>query len=162
MSDNRSKRLNAGRDDFDTKPKEIVVALAVKGITVLPNMTSIVKAKSNVKSARRQADRSSENGSATASSASGLDAALVLYQAAQGRDIPQARIRQAFITLVNCTVRSSIIIDLRYLKKSSRRRRPVIGRRRRSVRFFSDQKWRSSFVSSCRSFAVDCVLRCPP
>jgi len=34
------------------------------------------------------------------SCAGGLDASLVLYQATQGRVIPPARIRQAFLTLV--------------------------------------------------------------
>lgn len=84
----------------NAKPKEIVAALAEKGITVSPNMASIVRAKTKVKSARRQAARPAENGQASASSADGLDAALVLYQAAQGRILPPARIRQAFITLV--------------------------------------------------------------
>lgn len=39
----------------DARPKDIVAALAEKGITVSPNMVSIVKAKTKVKSARRQA-----------------------------------------------------------------------------------------------------------
>lgn len=85
----------------NAKPKEIVAALAEKGITVSPNMASIVKAKTKVKSARRQAARASANGQASSSNATGLDAALVLYQAAQGRIVPPARIRQAFITLVD-------------------------------------------------------------
>lgn len=85
----------------NAKPKEIVAALAEKGITVSPNMASIVKAKTKVKSARRQAARSSANGQSRSSNATALDAALVLYQAAQGRIVPPAKIRRAFITLVD-------------------------------------------------------------
>lgn len=84
----------------DAKPKEIVAALAEKGITVSPNMVSIIKAKTKVKSARRQAARAADNGASTASRSGGLDASLLLYQAAQGRVIPPARVRQAFLTLV--------------------------------------------------------------
>lgn len=83
----------------DARPKDIVAALAEKGITVSPNMVSIVKAKTKVKSARRQA-RSTADGETSAPRAGGLDAALVLYQAAQGRVTPPARVRQAFLTLV--------------------------------------------------------------
>jgi len=88
------------KSNADAKPKEIVAALAEKGITVSPNMVSIVKAKTKVKSARRQAAKSADNGLKNASHAGGLDAALVLYQAAQGRITPPARVRQAFLTLV--------------------------------------------------------------
>lgn len=84
----------------DARPKDIVAALAEKGITVSPNMVSIVKAKTKIKSARRQAAKSADNGAKNASQAGGLDAALVLYQAAQGRITPPARVRQAFLTLV--------------------------------------------------------------
>ena len=84
----------------DARPKDIVAALAEKGITVSPNMVSIVKAKTKIKSARRHAAKSADNGAKNASRAGGLDAALVLYQAAQGRITPPARVRQAFLTLV--------------------------------------------------------------
>lgn len=84
----------------DARPKDIVAALAEKGITVSPNMVSIVKAKTKIKSARRHAVKSADNGAKNASQAGGLDAALVLYQAAQGRITPPARVRQAFLTLV--------------------------------------------------------------
>lgn len=87
------------KSNADAKPKDIVAALAEKGITVSPNMVSIVKAKTKVKS-RRQAAKSADNGEKSAPRADGLDAALVLYQAAQGRVIPPVRIRQAFLTLV--------------------------------------------------------------
>lgn len=88
------------KSNGDAKPKEIVAALAEKGITVSPNMVSIVKAKTKVKSARRQATKSADNGEKSAPRADGLDAALVLYQAVQGRIIPSVRIRKAFLTLV--------------------------------------------------------------
>lgn len=88
------------KSSADAKPKDIVVALAEKGITVSPNMVSIVKAKAKVKSARRQAAKSAGSSEKSAPRTDGLDAALVLYQAAQGRIIPPARVRQAFLTLV--------------------------------------------------------------
>ncbi len=59
-----------------------------------------LKAKTKVKSARRQAAKSADSGEKSAPRADGLDAALVLYQAAQGRIIPPVRIRKAFLTLV--------------------------------------------------------------
>lgn len=88
----------------DAKPKEIVAALKEKGIDVSPNMVSIVKAKAKVKRAKRQATeaKASHDSSAVAkaASASGLDAALTLYKAAQGKDTPAAKVRQAFLALV--------------------------------------------------------------
>ena len=84
----------------EARPKEIVAALADKGITVSPNMVSIVKAKTKIKSARRKAAQS-DNGTAGADRAGGLDAVLVLYKAAQGQDVPKPRVRQAFLTLVD-------------------------------------------------------------
>jgi hypothetical protein len=88
----------------DAKPKEIVAVLKEKGVVVSPNMVSIVKAKAKVKRAKRQAKeaKASHDSSAGAkvASASGLDAALTLYKAAQGHDTPAAKIRGAFLTLV--------------------------------------------------------------
>ena len=61
-------------------PKQIVAALKEKGIDVSPNMVSIIKAKSKVKRARRQATAATaahESGARSKSSkADGLDAAL--------------------------------------------------------------------------------------
>lgn len=88
----------------EAKPKEIVAALKERGIDVSPNMVSIVKAKTKVKAAKRQAKAASagrdEGAAMKASQAGGLDAALTLYKAAQGQDVGSNRIRQAFLTLV--------------------------------------------------------------
>ena len=85
----------------EAKPKEIVAALAEKGITVSPNMVSIVKAKTKIKTARRKAAGSSNNAGGERDRAGGLDAALILYKAAQGHDVAKPRVRQAFLTLVD-------------------------------------------------------------
>jgi hypothetical protein len=88
----------------EAKPKEIVAALLEQGITVSAQMVSVIKAKSKVKSARTRARASAKSKSASASSdlqsSHGLDAALLLYKAAQGTDVPPQRIREAFLTLV--------------------------------------------------------------
>jgi hypothetical protein len=88
----------------DAKPKEIVAALKEKGIDISPNMVSIVKAKAKVKRAKRQAKeaKASHDSSAVskAAGAAGLDAALTLYKAAQGHETPSAKVRAAFLTLV--------------------------------------------------------------
>jgi len=88
----------------DAKPKEIVAALKEKGVDVSPNMVSIVKAKAKVKRAKRQAKeaKASHDSSAGAkvAGAASLDAALTLYKAAQGHETPAAKVRQAFLTLV--------------------------------------------------------------
>ncbi len=85
-------------------PKQIVAALKEKGIDVSPNMVSIIKAKSKVKRARRQATAATaahESGARSKSSkADGLDAALILYKAAQGQEAPATKIRAAFLRLV--------------------------------------------------------------
>lgn len=85
-------------------PKEIVAALAGNGITVSPQMVSVIKAKSKVKSARSRAKASVSSRSAFAASelqtSHGLDAALLLYKAALGTETSQQRIRQAFLALV--------------------------------------------------------------
>jgi len=88
----------------DAKPKEVVAALKEQGIDVSPNVVSIVKAKLKVKSARRGAKKATASQEAGAADktkqAGGLDAALALYKAAQGQDVPPPRVRQAFLTLV--------------------------------------------------------------
>ncbi|MBL9084756.1 MAG: hypothetical protein JNK76_23325 [Planctomycetales bacterium] len=102
-SDSKVNKSAAIRDYLaaspEAKPKEIVAALAEKGITVSPNMVSIVKAKTKIKSARRKAN--SSNGDGGADRSGGLDAVLVLYKAAQGQDVAKPRVRQAFLTLVD-------------------------------------------------------------
>ena len=88
----------------DAKPKEIVAVLKEKGVVVSPNMVSIVKAKSKVKRAKRQAKEAKashdSSADAKAAGAAGLDAALTLYKAAQGHETAAPKIRAAFLTLV--------------------------------------------------------------
>jgi hypothetical protein len=85
-------------------PKEVVSALMEQGISVSPNMVSIIKAKAGIKKANRKARQAIANGSITATqsgNAASLDAALTLYKAARGQqEIPVGRVRQAFLTLV--------------------------------------------------------------
>jgi hypothetical protein len=86
------------------KPKEIVAALKEQGVDISPNMVSIVKAKAKVKRAKRQAKEATAthdaSAGAKAAGAAGLDAALTLYKAAQGHDTNAAKVRAAFLTLV--------------------------------------------------------------
>jgi hypothetical protein len=88
----------------DAKPKEVVAALKEQGIDVSPNVVSIVKAKTKIKAARRGAKRAAaahEAGAADRTKqAGGLDAALTLYKAAQGQEVPSPKVRSAFLTLV--------------------------------------------------------------
>jgi hypothetical protein len=84
-------------------PKVIVAALAEKGITVSPQMASLIKAKSKVKSARKQARASRQSGAAPSPAgqqSKSLDAALLLYKAAVGTQVPPQKIREAFLSLV--------------------------------------------------------------
>lgn len=88
------------------RPKDVVAALKEQGIDVLPNMVSIIKAKSKVRKAKRQATEA--NGGQPAGStirprdkAAGLDAALLLYKAAaSSQDVSGGKVRQAFLSLV--------------------------------------------------------------
>jgi len=86
-------------------PKEIVAALKEQGIDVAPSMVSIIRAKSKVKRAVRVAAESkashASNAGAKLSQADGLDAALTLYKAAQGQETPSAKIKAAFLKLVD-------------------------------------------------------------
>ncbi|MBA4020265.1 MAG: hypothetical protein C0483_24145 [Pirellula sp.] len=104
-SDSKVNKSAAIRDYLaaspEAKPKEIVAALTAKGINVSPNMVSIVKAKTKIKSARHKVKESSDVGSGNADRAGGLDAVLLLYKAAQGQDVSKPRVRQAFLTLVD-------------------------------------------------------------
>ena len=88
----------------DAMPKEIVAALLEKGITVSPQMVSVIKAKSKVKSARTKAKASARANTASASSemrqSHGLDAALLLYKAALGTPTPTQHVREAFLSIV--------------------------------------------------------------
>ena len=85
-------------------PKETAAALQAKGIDVSPQMVSLIKAKTKIKTAQRRADRAVASQDSTAgaqtSRVAGLDAALILYKAAQGQDIPVTKVREAFLLLV--------------------------------------------------------------
>lgn len=88
-------------------PKEVVAALKEQGIDVSPNMVSIIKARSEVRKAKRRAGASDAAESATAPispsvKAAGLDAALVLYKAAaSSHDVSGGKVRQALLSLVD-------------------------------------------------------------
>jgi arginine repressor len=85
----------------DAKPKEIVAALKEKGVDISPNMVSIIKAKAKVKRVKRKAKETKASGdSSTGAAAAGLDAAMTLYKAARGQEIAPAKVRAAFLTLV--------------------------------------------------------------
>lgn len=85
-------------------PKEISAALLEKGIVVSPNMVSIIKAKMGIKRAKKNLKNSaakSEGGSvASGNTSAALDAAMVLYKAARGAAVPQAKVTSAFLALV--------------------------------------------------------------
>ena len=85
-------------------PKEIVAALKEQGVEVSPNMASMVKAKMKIRKARRQAKRATADHDANAatknSDSAALDSALTLYKAARGLEVPPAKVRQAFLMLV--------------------------------------------------------------
>jgi len=89
----------------NAKPKEVVVALNEKGIDVSPNMVSMIKAQSKVKRAFREAAEAKSSNSASAgaklTTADGLGAALTLYKAAQGQATPTAKLKAAFLKLVD-------------------------------------------------------------
>jgi hypothetical protein len=103
----RGSKSAAVREYFahnkNAMPKEVVSSLAEKGIDVSPNMVSIIKAKMKVRRARKQAKQASANGTSTAASkgnAAGLEATMTLYKAARGVETQPARVRNAFLTLV--------------------------------------------------------------
>lgn len=87
------------------RPKEVVAALKEKGIDVAPSMVSIIRAQSKVKRAVREAAEAkaahSSNAGAKLTQADGLDAALTLYKAAQGQETPTAKLKAAFLKLVD-------------------------------------------------------------
>ena len=85
-------------------PKETSAALLAIGIDVSPQMVSLVKAKSKIKTAQRRAKKAVASQDSTAGAqtnrVASLDAALTLYKAAQGIETPVSRIREAFLLLV--------------------------------------------------------------
>lgn len=87
------------------RPKEIVAALKEQGIDVSANMVSMLRAQSKVKRAVREAAEAkasnSSNAGAKLTQADGLDAALTLYKAAQGQATASAKLKAAFLKLVD-------------------------------------------------------------
>lgn len=107
----RGAKTKAVKDYFATHkkagPKEVVAALKEQGIDVSPNMVSIIKAKSKVRKAKRQAKEAAADHTSSAvakgAKAAGLDAALTLYKAAASSSNggpSTGKIRQAFLNLV--------------------------------------------------------------
>lgn len=84
-------------------PKEVVAALKEQGIDVSPNLVSIIKAKSKVRKAKRQAKESGGEAAPARiqNKAAGLEAALTLYKAASSTSSGSSgNVRQAFLDLV--------------------------------------------------------------
>ena len=93
--------LNANRE---AKTKVVVEALKLQGIVVTPNLVSITKAKIGIKRAKNKAkqavaDKDVSAGMQTSKSAA-LDAALLLYKAARGQEVPKAKVTNSFLSLV--------------------------------------------------------------
>ena len=86
------------------KPAEVVVALKQQGIDVSPNLVSIIRAKAGVKRARRNAHKAlathDQKAGAKLDKSAALDAALMLYKAADGRETRTADVRDAFLRLM--------------------------------------------------------------
>ena len=85
-------------------PKDVSAALKAKGINVSPQVVSMIKSKMKIKKAQRRADRAVASNDPTAGAqtnrVAGLDAALLLYKAAQGVETPVTKVREAFLLLV--------------------------------------------------------------
>ncbi len=85
-------------------PKETAAALQANGIDVSPQVVSMVKAKMKIKKAQRRATQAVASQDSTAGAqtcrVAGLDAALLLYKAAQGVETPVTKVREAFLLLV--------------------------------------------------------------
>lgn len=93
------------KEHKQARPKEIVAVLKERGIDVSPNMVSMIRAQSKVKRAVREAAEAkashSANAGAKLTQADGLDAALTLYKAAQGQETATAKLKAAFLRLVD-------------------------------------------------------------
>jgi hypothetical protein len=105
----RGAKSQAIRDYFGVHkhamPKEVVAALKEQGMTVSPNMVSMIKAKLGIKKAKRSARLAVAANDASAGAqvrnVAGLDAALTLYKAAREQShVPATKIRQSFLALV--------------------------------------------------------------
>lgn len=86
-------------------PKVIVAALKDRCIDVSPKMVSIIRVKSMVRRAVREAgaakSSNSSNAGANLTQANGLDAVLTLYTPAQGQETSSVKIKAAFLKLVD-------------------------------------------------------------
>lgn len=86
-------------------PKQVVAALKEQGVSVSPNMVSIIRAQAGVKKARRKATKAVADHDNTAgvklNQATALEAALTLYKAARGLETNQSEARKAFLLLVD-------------------------------------------------------------
>ena len=75
-----------------------------QGIDVSPNLVSIIRAKAGVKRARRNAHKAlathDQKAGAKLDKSAALDAALILYKAADGRETRTADVRDAFLRLM--------------------------------------------------------------
>lgn len=86
-------------------PKEVVSALKEQGVEVSSNMVSMVKARLGIRRARRRARQAAAANhpaaESHASNAAGLESAMLLYKAArESSEVSPAKIRQAFLQLV--------------------------------------------------------------
>jgi len=84
----------------NTRNKDVVAALAEKGLTVSPNMVSIIKAKLGGTKGKRPGRPAGSTSAASSGNAAGLDAVMVLYKAARGQSVSKASINSAFMALV--------------------------------------------------------------
>lgn len=86
-------------------PKQVVAALKEQGISVSPNMVSIIRAQAGVRKARRKATKAVADHDNTAdvklNQAAALEAVLTLYKAARGLETNQKEARRAFLLLVD-------------------------------------------------------------
>jgi hypothetical protein len=101
----RGAKTRAIRDylaaNKNAKPKEVVAALKGQGLEVSPNLVSIQRAKMKVRKAKRNvAAASSTSSSGSIDKPRGLEAALTLYKAAKGQDVPGKQVSSAFLSLV--------------------------------------------------------------
>ena len=88
-----------------SKPKEVVAALLADGVTVSPNMVSLIRAHAGVRKARRKASEAVAGhdymAGAKLNRATAMEAALTLYKAARGKKTVGGDIGQAFLMLVD-------------------------------------------------------------
>jgi hypothetical protein len=86
------------------KPKEVIAALKAQGIDVSTNLVSVIRATAGVKKAKRVANAAvasnDQSAGAKLNKSRGLEAALTLYRAAKGAEVPGKQVSGAFLALV--------------------------------------------------------------